>query len=70
MSLRDCERCGESEFVKEFYFFSSDDLSGSEWLCWDCRWPYIEGRVFPERYEDEPEADEQEVSGQASLGDF
>lgn len=59
-----CERCGEVENVKEFIFF---DNSESEFLCWDCRFPYIEERLTGGEYDED---DEVESNGQAALGEY
>ncbi|MFQ3295829.1 MAG: hypothetical protein ACI8VE_002919 [Natrialbaceae archaeon] len=42
------ERCTGMDNVKTFHYTQREDRSGSERLCWDCRWPYIQERVHPE----------------------
>lgn len=60
----ECERCGETENVKEFVFF---DNSPDEWLCWDCRYPYIQERLTGGDYDEEEEV---ESNDQIALGEF
>lgn len=69
--LPDCERCGADENVTRFQFYDREDSNGEEWLCWDCRWPYIKRRVHPPRDDENgAESDTDDGGGQASLADF
>jgi hypothetical protein len=61
--------------VKTFHYTQREDRSGSERLCWDCRWPYIQERVHPELREggDETDDADQEAeppSDQTGLSDY
>lgn len=69
---RCCERCTGMENVKEFVYNSREDRDGSERLCWDCRWPYIQERIHPELQDDyeEPEPEPERPSGQTGLTDY
>lgn len=58
----ECEKCGETDNVKRFIYFTSQE---PEYLCWDCRWPVIDARI--ERDNREPERDD---GGQSGLSQF
>jgi hypothetical protein len=69
MSYYDCERCGADESQRFVHFDQRDD----EFLCFDCRWPFLKERIHGEEesIESKEEGDtEDEVSGQTGLSDF
>lgn len=66
----ECEHCGEMENVVRFRHF---DTNTDEFLCWEHRWPIIERRLHPERFEERGatiKRGQPEVVGQSSLADF
>jgi len=66
-----CERCTGTDHVKEFFYNQFERRSGSERLCWDCRWPFIERRLHPELRDGGTEPEEPaESGGQSSLFDY
>lgn len=74
-----CERCDSDENVKMMDLFGEGEPDGEERLCWDCRWPYIEARVHPERYPEmkgapssdvDPDAFENAPEWSATFADF
>jgi len=60
----ECEKCSETDNVKEFAYFENRP---DEFLCWDCRFLYIERRLTGGEYDEEGES---ESSGQTNFGEF
>jgi hypothetical protein len=69
MSYYDCERCGFEESQRFTYFDHRED----EFLCFECRWPFIKKRIHSEEesIEGEEEGDTEEGdSKQMGFSDF
>jgi hypothetical protein len=79
MSL-ECERCEDTENVRQVFFFAEDDPNKDpEYLCWDCRWPYIKNRTESDSESEDESADSMQQAtnktvdtdeAQAGLTDF